>query len=392
MSETKWLLDNFLAIPLRPSALHCLGLQVALCLSADKRSERYTGLEVVRFPLEKSVPNQIELRWIIAFLRLKRIEGKKVLLLEGRKKGAGRIIAASFLFADGHSLRQVFSWGRRHWIEPFKPEEVRLLSEIAGIFQKDATPEEELFRLFIQTMRLLRRRCPWDRKQTHKSLTKYLIEESWELAAAVEKKNPQSICEELGDVLLQVFFHTAIAEEKGQFQAEDVLAGITEKLMRRHPHVFGSSRESTSRGVLAQWQTLKGREGSSQEDRLRRYMPALLRAERLQEEASQRGMDWENINGVWEKVQEEMGELEKTLAAKDKKQIVAEFGDLLFALVNLSRFLNLNPEKALHDATDKFWHRTQRIMQKAVSTGKDSHHLSAKELDELWHEVKKEEH
>ncbi len=390
MTSETWLIPDFLAVSSGLAGISCPRMNVLLSLGSDRQEAR-NGIRAIHFTLQKRTPSREELRWIISFLRLQHLQRKRVVLLEGNRKGVGRIVAASLLLTEGWSLSQVFAWIRRIGSDPLTVQEERLLSSFPKQIQAKRETEAEHFLFLLQTMRILRRRCPWDREQTHRSLIKYLIEESWELGDAVERESFPSIAEELGDVLLQVLFHSAIADEKGQFKIDDVLEGITTKLIRRHPHIFAKTHQATSSEVLAQWQDLKMEEAPSRGDRYRRYMPALLRAERLQEEASHRGMDWKEVNGVWEKVWEEVRELRDALSGENEKRVCEEFGDLLFTLVNLSRFLQLNPEKALHDAIDKFWHRIHRFTQKAATSGSTSRNLSQTELGELWDEIKKEE-
>lgn len=217
-----------------------------------------------------------------------------------------------------------------------------------------------LFEELVSIMEKLRSAegCEWDRKQTHESLKPYLIEECYELIEAIDEKNDDMMKEELGDVLLQVVFHAQIARERGAFTIEDVIRTLNEKLIRRHPHVFGDSPGYSYK----QWEDIKaqekGKKKSSRIGEINPLVPALSMARRIQENASQVGFDWKDPEGVYEKIEEELKELKE---AKDPGELEEEFGDLLFSIVNLSRFLNVDPESALRKATRKFVERFKRM-------------------------------
>jgi len=248
----------------------------------------------------------------------------------------------------------------------------------------------ESFEKLVGIMKKLRSPggCDWDRAQTHESLKPYIIEEAYELLNAIESGNDEELKEELGDVLLQVVFHSQIASERGAFNISDVVETLCEKLIRRHPHVFGKSGGYSYK----QWEDIKAKEKNkksvSRIGDLNPALPALSMARRIQENASAVGFDWENVEGVFEKVLEELEELKKSFSEGDKGRISEELGDLLFSVVNLSRFLNVDPENALRKATERFWRRFRRMEEMIEKDGLKFEDLSIEELDRYWEKVK----
>ncbi|MHB9030451.1 MAG: nucleoside triphosphate pyrophosphohydrolase [Candidatus Latescibacterota bacterium] len=239
--------------------------------------------------------------------------------------------------------------------------------------------------------------CPWDREQTHQSLKPYLIEEAYEVIEAIDSGSDEHLKEELGDVLLQVVFHAEIAEREARFTIDDVVRGISEKLRRRHPHVFGDASVEDSAQVLRNWEEIKRkekrekREGGSVLDGLPRSLPALIRARRIQEKVSRVGFDWARTEEVLMKVEEELGELKEASLRNDRAAIEEELGDLLFSVANLARFVSVCPEDALRKTIDKFQRRFQFIERELPKRGKKLGEASLEEMDALWEEVKKEE-
>ncbi len=245
--------------------------------------------------------------------------------------------------------------------------------------------------------------CPWDREQTHATLRTYLIEEAYEVLDAIESGNPGELAEELGDLLLQVLFHADIAREEGVFDLSDVIAGIHEKMVRRHPHVFGNVKADTSREVLKNWAQLKAKEkeksrtenGKSFDaskisalDGVPKHLPALLEAYQLTRKAAHVGFDWDRVEGVLEKLEEEIAELRSAIARTERDAIEEEFGDLLFSAVNLARFLRLDPEVTLKQSNRKFKARFHEMERIASSSGRELSTLSMEELEQLWVEAK----
>jgi MazG family protein len=240
--------------------------------------------------------------------------------------------------------------------------------------------------------------CPWDREQTHLTLRTYLIEEAYEVLDAIEKGNPEDLAEELGDLLLQVLFHADLAREAGAFDISDVITGIRDKMIRRHPHVFGNVKAETSGEVLKNWAQLKAKEklaaapkgAASQNfapsalDGVPRNLPALLEAYQVTRRAAQVGFDWERVEGIFEKLEEETAELRAALAASNRRATEEEVGDLLFSIVNLSRFLGLDPEVTLKRSNLKFKDRFQDMEREALGSRGHLSELSKEDLELLW--------
>lgn len=239
--------------------------------------------------------------------------------------------------------------------------------------------------------------CPWDREQTHQSLKKSLLEEAYEVMEAIDNEDPVNLCEELGDLLLQVTLHSEIAGEQGHFDIDAIIHGICTKLIRRHPHVFGSSTAEDSEQALKQWEEIKKDEKASQSaaDSMKsipKAMAALIRSEKVQKKAAGEGFDFSDYQGALEKVREELAELEahlRTPFKKENPQIDEEFGDLLFSMVNLSRFLGINAEFSLTNAIEKFINRFEGVEKLALEKGKRLRQMTLAEMDVLWEEYKK---
>ena len=234
--------------------------------------------------------------------------------------------------------------------------------------------------------------CPWDQAQTPESLTPYIIEEAHEVVDAIRSNDPPHVCEELGDLLFQIVFQARIFSERGQFTIADVIDSIHAKMVRRHPHVFGDAKADTAEEVRENWVRLKEREGKKEVKgalgRVSDSLPALLRSRRLTENAAVVGFDWPDLAGVTAKTEEEWAELKEAMAGGEQQKIEEEFGDLLFALANLSRFLKLDPEQALRDATAKFVRRFEYLEQKIVASGRKLEECSLAEMDQYWDEAK----
>ena len=235
--------------------------------------------------------------------------------------------------------------------------------------------------------------CPWDRKQTHESIKKNFIEETYEVVEAINKADAQSLREELGDVLLQVAMHSEMESEKGSFDFNDVVNDICKKLVLRHPHVFGDVAAQSSDEALQSWDQVKLKTKGMKKQReaiikVPREFPALMRAQKVQEKAAKAGFDWDNVNGAVEKLHEEIDELETALAAGVGKDIEEEFGDVLFSCVNVSRFIGADSEEALTASTDKFIKRYLLVEQLAADDGVDMKSASIEELDKLWNKAK----
>ncbi|SFV35557.1 nucleoside triphosphate pyrophosphohydrolase [Thermoflavifilum thermophilum] len=247
----------------------------------------------------------------------------------------------------------------------------------------------EAFEKLLSIMDELREKCPWDRKQTLESLRQLTLEEVYELTEAIDLRDWQALREETGDVLLHLVFYARIANEQQQFDITEVIEKLCQKLIERHPHIYGERTVADAEEVKRNWEQIKLQEGkSSVLSGVPSYLPALVKAIRLQEKAAQVGFEWENTDQVWEKVQEEMAELQEAIARQHQQQIEEELGDLLFALVNYARFLRVDAEKALEAANRKFKNRFQMMEQHIKQTGKDITQLNLQEMDAIWDKVK----
>ncbi len=234
--------------------------------------------------------------------------------------------------------------------------------------------------------------CVWDREQTHESVTHGFVEELYEFIEAVEDKDIKTMKEELGDLCLHVVFQIQIAKEEGEFEMAEVLDGIIKKLIRRHPHIFSDVKVKNSKEVIQNWEEIKKREKKDRKsvvDGIPRHLPALSKAHKLQKKVRKVGFDWENIDDVLQKVEEELQELRDAIKEKDKEHITEELGDLLFSVVNVSRFVDVQPEQALHGTVKKFMNRFRDIESILENENRTVQDASFQELDSLWDEVKK---
>ena len=235
--------------------------------------------------------------------------------------------------------------------------------------------------------------CPWDREQSHESIRSNVIEEAYEVADAIDSGSQEMLVEELGDLLLQVVFHARMDEEAGGFNFDDVCDGICKKLVYRHPHVFGDVNADTSDQVLKNWDALKKTEKKQESftdtmNSVPKAFPALMRSQKVQKRAARAGFDFDNKSDVYDKVAEEMVELSDADAIGDNKKVFEEYGDLLFSVVNLARFLNIDAEEALAASTDKFIARFEKVEKLANERNIDMPNTPITELDKLWDEVK----
>ncbi len=233
--------------------------------------------------------------------------------------------------------------------------------------------------------------CPWDIEQTSKSLKPYLIEEAYEVFDAIESGDHGHLKEELGDLLYQVYAHAQIANDNGIFNVDDVAQEIIEKLIRRHPHVFGDEKVADKNDVIRNWEVLKKEEKKAGESILSgipKHLPALLKAYRVQQKVSRIGFDWDRIDDVKAKLDEEIDEFKNALNENDNEKITDEMGDIFFTLVNISRFVNINPEIALSETIKKFINRFQYIEKEVAKTGRKMDEMSLAELDEIWENAK----
>ena len=258
------------------------------------------------------------------------------------------------------------------------------------------TREEKLeaFGRLLDVLDRLRKECPWDRKQTNESLRPNTIEEVYELCDALMKNDRRDICKELGDVIMHVMFYAKIGEETGDFDIADVCNKEADKLIFRHPHVYGEATANTAQEVQESWEQIKLKEKDGNKSVLSgvpQALPSVIKAYRIQEKARNVGFDWEDKEDVWDKVQEELDELKAELMRGDKEKSTHELGDFLFSVINAARLYKLNPDTALEHTNQKFTRRFNYIEEHSIKAGKPLTEMTLAEMDELWNEAKKEE-
>ena len=253
--------------------------------------------------------------------------------------------------------------------------------------EKECRKEGKLFQKLVDIVSRLRKECPWDREQTNQSIKNNLIEEAYELLEAIEENDDEAMIEELGDVLLQTVFHSQIKKDESKFDINDVLEHLINKLIRRHPHVFGESAAKSSEEVLKQWHKIKQEEKGRESilEGIPKRMPALIRAVKVQNRTKKVGFDWENIEQVMEKLEEEIKEFKKAKTLEEKKH---ELGDILIAVTKLGRFTGIDPEEALHEAVDRMISRFNYIEQKAKEKKQSLEEMSLEDMDRYWEEAK----
>ena len=251
----------------------------------------------------------------------------------------------------------------------------------------------EKFLTLVEYMNRLRSECPWDRKQSHESLRKYIIEEAYEVVESIDQKNWEELGEELGDLLLQVIFQSVIAQESGYFSLESVIDNLNKKLVERHPHVFGDKKVQSASDVEVNWEHIKLKKESRRSllSGIPKSAPALLRAQRLQERAAHVSFDWNEISEVIDKLEEELSELKQAVATGNRENMDEEIGDILFSMVNLSRFLDISSEDALRYSNDKFMRRFQYIEDSYNNDFEKMKQAGLKELDKKWEEAKRKD-
>ena len=250
----------------------------------------------------------------------------------------------------------------------------------------------EAFGRFLDILDELRVKCPWDRKQTNKSLRPNTIEETYELCDAIMRDDKKAICKELGDVLLHVAFYAKIGSETGDFDIKDVCDRLCEKLIFRHPHVFGEVKADTAGQVSENWEQLKLKEKDGNKTVLSGVpsaLPSLIKAYRIQDKARNVGFDWEEKEQVWDKVKEEIAEFQVEVANMDKEKAEAEFGDVMFSLINAARLYKINPDNALELTNQKFIRRFNYLEEHTIKEGKNLKDMSLEEMDAIWNEAKK---
>lgn len=273
------------------------------------------------------------------------------------------------------------------------------LNNLTSVYVPPVTEEAILYKDFSKLRQIIAQLrgpngCPWDKEQTHQSLKRYLIEEAYELIEAIDEDDIDHIIEELGDVLLQVMLHAQIGEDDGYFSIDEVIESISAKMVRRHPHVFGDIHAETAEDVLKNWQEIKNEEKGEEQshsllDDVGKHLPNPLRAYELQKKAAKVGFDWDVVEDALAKVKEEIQEFEVEMKAQDSERLVQEFGDILFALINVARFYKINPEEALFSTNQKFIRRFSYVEQCVKESGKDFKDFTLSELDAFWDQAKK---
>lgn len=275
------------------------------------------------------------------------------------------------------------------------------VNNLASVYVPPVKEEAILYKKFSKLREIIRilrgpNGCPWDKKQTHQSLKKYLLEEAYELIEAINKEDIDGMIEELGDVLLQVMLHSQIGEDHGYFSIDDVIEGISGKMIRRHPHVFGQVEVNSAEEVVTKWEEIKKAEKGGKSAPLFKepgtHLPNLMRAYEIQKQAAKKGFDWEKVEDAWQKVKEELEEFEDEMKLGERSsRLTEEYGDLLFALVNVARFYQINPEECLFSANEKFIRRFSYVGQKVLESGKQFEDFTLEELDSFWEEAKEKE-
>ena len=263
--------------------------------------------------------------------------------------------------------------------------------------QKIPTPKKQncsvsQFEAYIELVQMLRKYCPWDNEQTHKSISHLLLEEAFETYEAVHNNNINGLKDELGDILLHIVMNSIIAEEEKTFSLIDVISSSANKMVMRHPHIFDDTEVNNTDEILSNWEKIKMKEGrKSILDGVPVSLPALLKAERIQQKASKVGFDWETGDDVWKKVLEEVEELRDAISTGNVVDIEEEYGDVIFALVNAARFSDIVPENALQRTNKKFIKRFSYVEQRSRELGKELSNMTLAEMDELWNEAKVKE-
>ena len=255
---------------------------------------------------------------------------------------------------------------------------------------QNKTSTENNFKEFVEIVKRLRKECPWDKEQTHESLRRCLLEESYEVLESIDNNDINELKKELGDILLQVVFHSTIGEEENTFSLNEIITLETEKLISRHPHIFGDVKVTGSEEVKSNWEKLKRKEGRvSVLDGIPAELPALFKAFRVQEKVAKVGFDWKDPKPVYDKILEEISELKHNIeTGTTQNKIEDEFGDVLFSIVNYARFLKINPEDALRKTISKFTYRFQKIEEFARSKGIGPEDMTLEEMDVIWNQAK----
>lgn len=397
-----WIVENELMISSAPESNFMLrkireaGIKAVVCVTDNPFPEQaYTqlGIELLHIPLKSGNPPTLEelklfIRWM-AFMGKAR-QPVMIFCDQGFDR-AGMMAACDLIVHRNYSSRDALHEIREirgdNAISSAKLQEFLIDCEFVKPLLADQNDQDYFNALLITD--ILRRRCPWDRAQTPESMMPNLLEETYETWEAILGNDSKGLASELGDVLLQVLMVSRMMSESERFDMKNVMAALFEKLVKRHPHVFADSTTDTPDTVLKQWKGLKDKEERSIRD-IPTALPAFGRADRIMSFAKKLGFDWPKIDGVIEKVHEEIAELAEALRLDSHEKVLAEFGDVLFVMLNLARFLKVNPELALHMTLDKFVNRFSKIEERSRDIGKPIEMMSLEEMDAIWNEAKRD--
>ena len=389
----KWIIKNEVAVSTLYSKdavidAHKRGIRAIVSFSEKELPKEWIPLdmEYKHFIMKGETPHLFSIREFLLYTNfLKRIKFPFVIFSDDLNKAT--LLSAIYLLYNGKTVSDAINTVSKKTESQLTVKQLNLI--------RDVSLHIELFHLnnrvtkFYETdllIHLLRKQCPWDREQTHKSLIPELIEEPLELVEAIKKSSFNGIVEELGDVTLQILLHSAIGEEENKFSIDDVFDGIFTKMYRRHPHVFGRNKLNKSKEVLRQWEEIKKKEKKDRPIDIAKVLASFITAFDVQNEARKEGFDFTSIVQVEQKIEEELQELRDQIKNGDDPS--EELGDLIFSVINLSRFLNIDPSHALFISMEKFRKRFEKVKRKTNNNIKS---FSAEELDKIWEQVKNEE-
>jgi MazG family protein len=395
-----WIIDNELMISSAPESNYMIrmlkeaGIKAVVCATKNPfPDEAYwqVGMEILNLPLEPGNPPTLEqLKYFISWMTFMTGNKQPVLIFCDLGFERSALLAACHLIVNKHyssrdALHEIREIRGDNAISAAKLQEFLIDCEFVKPLLADPLDRAMFDSVLITS--ILRRRCPWDREQTPETMLPNLLEEVYETWEAVLRNDSQAIASELGDVLLQVLMISRMRSETERFDILNVVSAMIAKLVKRHPHVFASSDTDTPEAVLKQWRSLKDTENGKISD-IPSDMPVLGRAERIMSFAKKLGFDWTKIDGVIEKTHEELAELKTSVSSERHERTVEEFGDVFFSMLNLARFLKVNPELALKKTLDKFVERFAKIENKALELGKPISMMSIEEMDAIWNEAK----
>ncbi len=390
----EWIIENEIAVGSFPDRnaipeLRKKGIRAIISLTEEKLPEEIipNDMEYRHFPVkELQNPDFYTIKEFLLYADF--LKTVRFPFFVHCKDGLLRspLFAAFYLVYEGKSARKALEILEEKAGISFESEIEDKLFEFERFVQL-SYPNSDIYSFyrFLELVRVLRRQCPWDREQTHRSLIPELIEEPLELVEAIKKEDFEGIREELGDVALQVLLHSVIAKEEKKFDVPDVFDGIFQKMVRRHPHVFGKSEAKDSKSVLSQWEEIKKKEKKERTIDIAKVLASLITAFEVQEDARRLGFDFDDISQIIAKIREETSETES--AIENKENVSEELGDLLFSVINLARFLGIDPAHALFLSIDKFGKRFEYVKKISGSRLKS---MSAEEKDELWNKAKKD--